>query len=146
LRKISSKPAVVETISKMNSHQPRVSRESYAQMESSGKPKKVVDLWIQLFSDILDDEQLTEKFHNTMKVALGAEGNPKEFVVINLPERKTSRFQRRNRRNDREFKSNSEIDDFEMKEVMLELGFVVNIFPKKTWEAMGNPKLFYSPI
>jgi hypothetical protein len=29
---------------------------------------------------------------------------------------------------------------------MLDLGSDVNILPKKTWEAMGNPKLVYSPI
>jgi hypothetical protein len=29
---------------------------------------------------------------------------------------------------------------------MLDLGFDINILPKKTWEAMGNPKLVYSPI
>ena len=29
---------------------------------------------------------------------------------------------------------------------MLGLGFDVNIFPKKTWEAMGKPKLVYYPI
>jgi hypothetical protein len=29
---------------------------------------------------------------------------------------------------------------------MLDLGSNVNILPKKTWEALGNPKLAYSPI
>jgi hypothetical protein len=29
---------------------------------------------------------------------------------------------------------------------MLDLGFDVNILPKKTWEAMGKPMLVYSPI
>ena len=29
---------------------------------------------------------------------------------------------------------------------MLDLGFDINILPKKTWEAMGKPKLVYSPI
>jgi hypothetical protein len=29
---------------------------------------------------------------------------------------------------------------------MLDLGSDVNILPKKTWEAMGKPKLVYSPI
>jgi hypothetical protein len=29
---------------------------------------------------------------------------------------------------------------------MLDLGFDVNILPKNTWEAMGKPKLDYSPI
>jgi hypothetical protein len=29
---------------------------------------------------------------------------------------------------------------------MLDLGSDINILPKKTWEGMGKPKLFYSPI
>jgi hypothetical protein len=29
---------------------------------------------------------------------------------------------------------------------MLDLGFDVNILPKKTWEAMGKLELIYSPI
>jgi hypothetical protein len=115
-------------------------------LESSGKSQKVVDLWFQLFSDILDDEKLTEKLWNTIKVALGAEGNPEEFIVANLPERKASRVQRRKRRTGREFRLNAHIDDYEIKDVMLDLGSDVNIFPKKTWEAMGKPKLVYSPI
>jgi hypothetical protein len=51
---------VVETSFKLIPHQPRIARESSTQMESSGKSQKVVDLWFQLFSDILDDEQLIE--------------------------------------------------------------------------------------
>jgi hypothetical protein len=92
-----STPVVVEMSSKLNPHHPRVARESSTQMESSGKSQKVVDLWIQLFSNILDDEQLTEKLWNTIKVALGAEGNPEEFISTNLQERKASRVQRRKR-------------------------------------------------
>jgi hypothetical protein len=30
--------------------------------------------------------------------------------------------------------------------VILDLGFDVNIFPRKLWEMMGKPNLFYSPI
>jgi len=30
--------------------------------------------------------------------------------------------------------------------VMLDLGFDVNIFPKKSWEFMGKQKLVWSPI
>jgi hypothetical protein len=29
---------------------------------------------------------------------------------------------------------------------MLDLGSDVNIFPKKSWEALGSPKFLYSPI
>ena len=33
-----------------------------------------------------------------------------------------------------------------MDEVILELGFEVNVLTKQTWEFMGRPKLSYSPI
>jgi hypothetical protein len=29
---------------------------------------------------------------------------------------------------------------------MIDFVFDVNILPRKTWEAMGNPKIVYSPI
>nr|KUM51437.1 hypothetical protein ABT39_MTgene1285 [Picea glauca]QHR88249.1 hypothetical protein Q903MT_gene2262 [Picea sitchensis] len=29
---------------------------------------------------------------------------------------------------------------------MLDLGSDVNIFPNKSWEALGSPKFLYSPI
>jgi len=29
---------------------------------------------------------------------------------------------------------------------MFDLGFDVNILPRKTWEALGRPRLTYSPI
>jgi hypothetical protein len=41
---------------------------------------------------------------------------------------------------------NVHIDDYEIKDFMLDLGFDVNIFPKKTREVMGNPNLVYSPF
>jgi hypothetical protein len=136
----------VDSSFKPNPQQPKASRESSAQMDPSGKAQKVVDLWLQLFSDILDDEQLTGKLWNTIKLALGAEGNPEEFITANLPEKNASRIQRRKRRSGKEFRLNAHIDDYEIRDVMLDLGSDVNIFPKKTWEAMGNPKLVYSPI
>jgi hypothetical protein len=39
----------------------------------------------------MDDEQLTVKLQNTIKVVLGAEGNRDEFIAPNLPKRKASR-------------------------------------------------------
>ena len=33
-----------------------------------------------------------------------------------------------------------------MGDIILDLGFEVNVFPKKTWECMGEPTLGYSLI
>ena len=46
----------------------------------------------------------------------------------------------------REFILNAHINDYKISDVMLHFGFDVNTLSKKTWEAMGNPKLIYSPI
>jgi hypothetical protein len=40
----------------------------------------------------------------------------------------------------------TELGGYDMDGVMLDLGFDVNILPKKSWEVMGKPKLVWSPI
>jgi hypothetical protein len=50
------------------------------------------------------------------------------------------------RRNSREFRLNANIEYFNMGDVILDLGFEVNVFPKKTWKCMGEPTLGYSPV
>jgi hypothetical protein len=45
-----------------------------------------------------------------------------------------------------EFKINSNIGDFNMGDIILDLGSKVNILPKRTWKCMGEPTLGYSPI
>jgi len=41
---------------------------------------------------------------------------------------------------------NANKEDFNMGDIILGLGFEVNVPPKKTWESMGEPQLGYSPI
>jgi len=76
-RKLSSSavPEVAERSFKPNPHQPRVVGESLSQMEPLGTSHKALDLWLQLFSNILDDEQLSGKLQNKIKMALGTKGN-----------------------------------------------------------------------
>ena len=50
------------------------------------------------------------------------------------------------KRINREFKFKVEIGNYEMYDVILDLGYDVNILPKNTWEQMGKPKLGWSPI
>jgi hypothetical protein len=45
-----------------------------------------------------------------------------------------------------EFRLSAQIGDYDMDQVILDLGSDVNVFPKKTWEMMGKPKLIWSPI
>jgi hypothetical protein len=46
----------------------------------------------------------------------------------------------------REFRVNANIGDFNMGGIIPDLGYEVNVLPTKTWEAMGEPQLGYSPI
>jgi hypothetical protein len=41
---------------------------------------------------------------------------------------------------------NANIGDFNMGDIILDLGSEVNVLPKKTWETMGEPTLGFSPI
>ena len=43
-------------------------------------------------------------------------------------------------------KLTAQIGDFEMDEVVLDLGSEVNFLTKQTWEQMGSPQLIKSPI
>ncbi len=49
-------------------------------------------------------------------------------------------------RTGREMRLTAQIGEFEMDEVILDLGSEVNFITKKTWEPMGSPKLVRSPI
>ena len=46
----------------------------------------------------------------------------------------------------KEMRLNAQIGDYEMDEVILDLGSEVNVLTKQTWELMGKPKLRYSTI
>jgi hypothetical protein len=46
----------------------------------------------------------------------------------------------------REMRLSAHIGDYDMDEVILDLGSEVNVLTKQTWEIMGRPKLRYSPI
>jgi hypothetical protein len=50
------------------------------------------------------------------------------------------------RRTSREFRLNANIIDFDMGDIILDLGSKVNVLPKKTWKCMGEPTLGYSHV
>jgi hypothetical protein len=50
------------------------------------------------------------------------------------------------RRTSREFRLNDNIGYFNMGEIILDLGYEVNVLPKKTWKCMGDPTLGYSHV
>jgi hypothetical protein len=46
----------------------------------------------------------------------------------------------------REFRLNANIGDFNMGDIILDLGSKVNMLPKKTWQCIGEPTLGYSNV
>jgi hypothetical protein len=50
------------------------------------------------------------------------------------------------RRMNKELHLNSQIGEYDIDYVVLDLGSEVNVMKKQTWALMGKPKLIYSPI
>jgi hypothetical protein len=61
-------------------------------------------------------------------------------------EQKTVNHLHTRRRASREFRLNANIGDFNMGDIILDLGSEVNLLPKKTWQCMGDLTLGYSPV
>jgi hypothetical protein len=61
-------------------------------------------------------------------------------------ENKTINHMHTIRRSNREFRLNTSIRDFNMGDIILDLGFESNVLPNKTWQCMGEPTLGYSPF
>jgi hypothetical protein len=59
------------------------------------------------------------------------------------PELKTINHLHRRRRTSMEFRLNTNIGDFNMGDIILDLGSEVNVLPKATWKCMGEPTLGY---
>jgi hypothetical protein len=61
-------------------------------------------------------------------------------------EQKTVNLLHTRRRTSKEFGLNANIGDFNMGDIILNLGSKVNVLRKKTWQCMGEPTLGYSPV
>jgi hypothetical protein len=138
-------PIVYPKISKVPTSPP-TPRNPIASMRQPKQPHNVVDLLFQLFSNILGNDQLTKKLCNVLYLVLGNEEPKKVGIRNNLLEKSTQRVQTRKVRIGREFKLVAHLNEFDIKDVMLDIGSDVNILPKNTWEALGKPHLTYSPI
>jgi hypothetical protein len=64
---------------------------------------------------------------------------------VGIKPKKINRVHRK-KKTSREFILNANIGDFNMGNVILDLGSYVDIFPKKSWEEMGEPTIGYSNI
>jgi hypothetical protein len=59
------------------------------------QPQNVVDLWFQLFSDILGNDQQTKKLGNVLYLFLGNKQPLEARIRDNIPEKSTQRVQQR---------------------------------------------------
>jgi hypothetical protein len=67
---------------------------------------------------------------------MGEEGMERD-ISSPLPKRDLSQVIKK-KHTGREFKMSVELNSYEMDGVMLDLGFDMNILPKKSWESMGK--------
>jgi hypothetical protein len=87
---------------------------------------------------ILNDPSSVKILQNMLEIcSIETEGK--------LEQKKINHLHRR-RRTSREFRMNANIGDFNMGDIILDLGSEVNVLPKKTWKCMGEPTLGYSPV
>jgi hypothetical protein len=87
---------------------------------------------------LLNDQTSLQVLQSLIEKCSPEEEIKLEKKIVNHVHRKT--------RTNREFRLNENIGDFNMGDIILDLGSEVNVLPKKTWECMGEPTLGYSPI
>lgn len=111
---------------------------------SLGNSQILIDSWIQLFLEILKENNFTEKLQNTLRLITDSEGHLGNDVITNLLDRQTNKIKRTRSMIGQEFGLSTQINHFEVMNVMLDLGSDVNALSNKSWEALGHPKLVYS--
>jgi hypothetical protein len=92
----------------------------------------------------LIDPLITKKLTHTLTRCV-EEGENESYMSSLLPKWDMLHVSRR-KHTGRDFKMTGDLDKYDMEGIMLDLGSDVNIFPKKSWELMGKPKLVWFPI
>jgi hypothetical protein len=112
----------------------------YDHTTNSQPSKKVSNLrkFLVSFLNLFNDQTSIQVLQSLLEKC-----NPKEEIKI---EQKTINYVHGKKRSHREFRLNENIGDFNMGDIILDLGFEVNFLPKKTWECMGECTLGYSSI
>jgi hypothetical protein len=76
-----SKPTISIVVEPSFELQPRFKENLFAPKDPPTKSQKTIDLWFQLFFDILDDKQLTKNLWNVLKGTLEAEEHTEEADI-----------------------------------------------------------------
>jgi hypothetical protein len=94
--------------------------------------------FLQSCVKILNDPFSVKILQSMLEIcSIETEGKPEHKKINHLHTR---------RRTSRESRMNSNIRDFNMGDIILDLGSEVNVLPKKTWQCMGEPTLGYSLV
>jgi len=88
---------------------------------------------------LFHDSKVVKGLQELINKCAGKEGDLKGHRAV----RKIGKHKARTRR---EMRLTVQIGEYEMDQVILDLGSDVNFFPKQTWEKMGRPALQWSPI
>jgi hypothetical protein len=94
--------------------------------------------FLQSCVKVLNDPSSMETFQNILEKC--------SITTKEKLEPKTINHLHTRRRTSREFRLNANIEDFNMGDIILDLGSEVNVLPKKTWQCMGEPTLGYSLV
>jgi hypothetical protein len=108
-----------------------MTKESLEKVSTLGK-------FLQSFLELVEDEKELHTLCSMIDHCAQGKAVPTERKVVNQLLRK--------KRTNREFRFNAQIGEYNIDNVILDLGSDVNVLPKKTWEMMGKPKLAWSPI
>jgi hypothetical protein len=108
---------------------------------SKGKPLEKVSNLKNFFHscvNLLNDPSSIKVLQNLLEICnIEVEGKLEQNTVNHLHTR---------RRTSREFRLNANIGDFNMGDVIIDLGSEMNVLPKKTWQRMGEPTLGCSRV
>jgi hypothetical protein len=92
-----------------------------------------IKVFLQSCVKVLNDPSSMKILQNILEIcSMEMKGKLKQNIVNHLHTR---------RRTSREFRLNANIGDFNMGDIILDLGSEVNVLQKKTWKCMGEATL-----
>jgi hypothetical protein len=107
------------------------------EMQPMGQVSKIKG-FLQSCVKLLNDPSSIKILKNILeRCSIETEGKIEQKIVNHLHTR---------RRMSRDFRLNANIRYFNMGDIILDLGYEVNVLPNNTWQFMGEPTLGYSPV
>ena len=122
-------------------------KKSFVEASTLGSQDKLVEelgpsmitTFLETCMKLLHDSKAMKGLQELINWCARKDGTTSELHVV----RKLGKHKART---GREMRLTAHIGEFEMDQVILDLGFDMNVLPKQTWERMGRPALQWSPI